>query len=140
VNRPAVIKLATTALHAGMRGDWPAATRATQAINDRHGGDGLLAAMLAWTDTFIHHRIGAFVSDKPVALAFQSVETGEIESADEVRPEIRWAGQMITARATDDKATWDALLGAVPQDPKVIGAHVGALLETIVLGLRGTQS
>lgn len=136
MNRPAVIKLATAALHAGMRGDWQAATRATQDINDRHGGDALLVAMLAWVDTFVVHRTGGSVSDKPVALAFQNAETGEIGSAADVRPEVRWAGQMIAARVADDKATWDALLATVPTDPKVVGAHVGALLEAVALGLR----
>lgn len=139
MNRAPVIKLATTALHAAMRDDWPAATTAVQAINDRHGGRGLMAAILAWCDTAILKMTGSFTASGSVAVAFQAVETGEIGGADDVPAEVRWAGRLIAARAADDEPTFNALIESVPSDPKAMGAHVARLLEMVAINIRAAS-
>ena len=135
----AVIPLASQALYAEMDGKHKTAGRSVQAISDRHGGEGLTIAILAWCDTLTHYKLGRFVADDPVAIAWQEQKTGRIETADEVPVEARWAGRVIAARAADDRPGFDALISALPHDAAAVGAHVAALLSMVALNVRAVR-
>jgi hypothetical protein len=130
------MRLASAALSCAMAEDWGRATKAMQRIGDECGQVGIRRAVLGWSDTLIA-RMG-HTPGQPVAIAFQQAETGRIDTADSeyVPDRVRWAGRVIAARAADDQATWDALMDSLPEDGRVIGQYVGAVLETVALMLR----
>jgi hypothetical protein len=130
------IRLAAAALTCAMAQDWERASKAVQRISDECGSVGVGRAILGWSDTLIS-RMG-HTPGRPVAIAFQEVESGRIDSADgDFVPErVKWAGRVLAARAADDQATWDALMDALPDDGTAIGEHVAAVLEMCALMLR----
>lgn len=133
-NEKRAIRLATDALHAALADDWARATRAVQRTSDECGAEGVARAILGWSDTLIGRMPGG--KGKPVRLAFMEAESGRIDTnADDVPPRVRWAGRVLAARAADDKATWDALMDALPDDGQVIGEYVSAVLEMVALTL-----
>lgn len=58
---------------------------------------------------------------------------------DQVRPEIVWAGRMITARAADDADQWTALYRAQAQSGR-LGTGIGALLDVVSAGIRAHRN
>lgn len=129
--------LAAAALHKAMADDWHAAGRVIERIADECGATGLARAMLGWCDTLIARdpALAGLAEGGAVMLVFKETKSGRIDTnADDVPPCARWAGRMVAARAAGDRATWDALMGAVPADEQ--GAHVSAVLEGVALSLR----
>jgi hypothetical protein len=140
MNRDRMCKLAMTALHSAIRDDWPAAAKAVQALNDL--GDGsLMAAILAWCDTCLASQGVAMDAVRPVQVRWQQDGEGPLQSADEVSPVVRWAGQLINSRAADDELLFRALVEAIPEGAE-LGKYVGTLLQCIAVTLRiaGGQS
>ncbi|MBA9003697.1 hypothetical protein [Thermomonospora cellulosilytica] len=135
-NQRRAMDLAGAALTAAREDEWKRAGRMLQRINDECGPDGMQRAMLAFCDTALTR--SEITPGGPVRIAFKALDgDGRITGADEVpRPEIVWAGRMLGARAADDRATWDALIDALPDDPREVGRHVGAVLEVVVMTIR----
>lgn len=128
-------KLARAALVEAMRtGVTQKVADVVQRIWTETGPDGAYTALMAWCDTVA---IQAGVDgSKPVHIAFQARETGEITGAEGVtRPESVWAGQMISARVARDQETFEALIYAIPEG-RAMGQHVLALLEMCALTIR----
>ena len=136
MNRDRMRSLATTALHAAVKEDWPAAQKNVQALSDLDDGS-LGAAILAWCDTCLASQGIAIDDSRPVQVKWQQDGEGPLQSADEVRPAVRWCGQLINARAAGDEATFMALIGAVPEGLE-FGRYVGTLLQCIAVTLRVT--
>lgn len=133
------VRLAAKALTHALKEDWPAATRAVQAVNDKCGSGGIATAILVWSDTLIDYNPGTTGDGRPVRLAFMNADTGHVdldENADAVPEQFRWAGRVIAARAAQDQPGWEALIDSLPDDPHVHGRHVGAVLEVVALTLR----
>ena len=133
------IQLATEALHAAMADDTERARSAIEAINAELGGAGVTLAIVAWCDTLViqYRKVTGTPDDAPVRLAWQHAETGDISATgNDVSAEARWAGQVVAARAAQDKAGFNALLGSLPRDGWAIGGYISSLLHCCALTLR----
>jgi hypothetical protein len=133
-----IVRLAAAALTYAMRDDWPAASKATQAISDEFGGEGLTGAICAWCDWLVaqHPSTAGIEAGGVAVLAWSSDEAPGVETADEVHPETRWAGQVVMARARMDQDTLGALLVAIPREPGATSKYIGALLQSVALTLK----
>ena len=68
----------------------------------------------------------------------KDAETGRVHLGTEGVPDrVRWAGQLIVARAALDKPMFDALIMSLPEDKAVVGSYVGAVLETVAVTMNG---
>lgn len=126
---------ATTALHAVVRDDWAAASTALQAASDELGGRGLGDVIVLLCDTIIgtQNRMAGrpeFFAGPGVARPmWMNTETGRLDTdATAVPPAARWAGQLVAARAAMDLPAYNALLSAIPEDPRERSEHVARLL------------
>lgn len=136
--------LAAGALHAAIREDWPAASRAMQAISTETGGAGTTAALVAWCDTLITvQRRAAGLPGEPAPgevtrPGWLDAGTGQVTlNAGDVPPAVQWAGQLVAARAALDLDGFNALLTAMPEDRKARGDYAGALLHACAATARG---
>jgi hypothetical protein len=139
VDRQRGIQLAHKALQAEIFGQHDQAASAVQAINDELGAPGVTLAIMAWCDTLVlyYRKATGTPDDAPVQPAWLNSRTRRVAAdADEVPPEVRWAGRLVAARAALDEPAWDALLAALPDDEAAIGQHVVALLSMAALTLR----
>jgi hypothetical protein len=138
-------KLAAEALHAAIREDWPAASKAMTAISAETGGEGACLALVAWCDTLIiAQRRVMGLPDEPqdgevARPAWLDGDTGHASlNADDAPPAARWAGQLVAARAALDLEAFNALLAALPADGKARGDYAGALLQACAMTARAT--
>ena len=132
------LQLAADALRSAMREDHTRAARAVQALSDELGGEGVMLAIHAWTDTLVdaYRQVTGTPDDAPVRPGWVNAQSGEIATdAGDVPVEVRWAGRFIAARAAMDLPSCHALLGALPDDGDAIGRHVAALLNIAGLTL-----
>lgn len=130
--------LASEALVAAMRGDSTAVRAAVTAVNGL-GGQAMEYAVRAWCDTLVsrYQRLTGTSSGDPIHLQFMNPDTGaRTGNADDVPPEMAWAGRMILARQAQDIDQWMALISALPEDAAEVGAHVMAVLGSVALTLR----
>jgi hypothetical protein len=134
---PRVLQLSGDALRAAMREDWDAAGDAIQAINGEHGFQGLVQAICTWCDAVaLNHPAARAIESRPGAvtqLAWSGDDIAGIETADEVDPHVRWAGQVTMARVMMDHEAFRALLLAIPGDEA--GDYIGVLLQSVALTL-----
>jgi hypothetical protein len=129
--------LAAYALRDARAGDYAAASKHVRALNAECGGEGTMFAVCGWRDTLAAHS-GISENSGPLALGWKDADTGRIHAGTEGVPDrVRWAGQLIVARAALDKPMFDALIAALPDDKAVIGSYVGAVLETVAITMNG---
>lgn len=133
-NDPRLMSLAHAAMSHAIGGRPNRAAKATQAIGDEYGGDGIVQAALLWIDRLLYDS-GREHDGKPVSLAFLDAETGTVGSADDVDPAVAWCGRLIAARFADDEATFAALVNSFHSD-ETFSRHMGALLSLIALHYR----
>ena len=120
-------KFTTIALHRAIAGDWPGAA---QYIGRLNGSAGLLVAIQLLADTYLGHVHPGHRLGDPVRVAWMSMPGQGVAAADEVRPSVRWAGQIIAARAADDWPSYEALLRAPAQGAE-LGDGIMALLDIV---------
>ena len=131
--------LAAYALRDARAGDYAAASKQVRALNAELGPAGTMIAIAGWCDTLAAHS-GISENSGPLALGWKDADTGRMHSGAEGVPDrIRWAGQLIVARAALDKPMFDALIMSLPEDKSVVGSYVGAVLETVATTLNGLQ-
>ena len=132
-----LLELAALALRDAMRDDWEGATRHVVAISYGYGGVGLMCAICAWCDTLAarHPAMAAMQAGALVQLGWGSDESEGVETAGQVSPENRWAGQVVMTRARMDHETLSALITAIPQTREGSGLYIGALLQTVAITL-----
>jgi len=129
--------LAAYALRDARAGDYAAASRHVRELNAECGSTGAMIAVCGWCDTLAAHS-GVSENSGPLALGWKDAETGRVHLGTEGVPDrVRWAGQLIVARAALDKPMFDALIAALPDDKAVIGSYVGAVLETVAITMNG---
>lgn len=126
---------AAAVLQAAIRRDRAATQTAVTALIAAFGADVLPQVMLAWVDTTLNAQ-GVTADGRPARIVFGNPATGRVSDADDVPPEIAWAGRLLGARAADDEDTYRALMAAIPDED--VGRHITALLhccaETCRLG------
>ena len=127
---------AARALNAAIRGEWDIASKIVRRMNAELGSAGAMIAVVGWCDT-LTMRLGLNEAEGALALGFVDESTGTRSMAGGVAPRIAWAGQLIIARARLDEQMFNALIGALPDDPKVVGSYVGAVLECVATTLKG---
>jgi hypothetical protein len=129
--------LAAYALRDARAGDYAAARKHVSQLNAECGGVGTMIAVRGWCDTLAAHS-GVSENSGPLALGWKDAETGRIHLGTEGVPDrVRWAGQLIVARAALDKPMFDALIASLPDDKAVVGSYVGAVLETVAVTMNG---
>ena len=133
-----VMFLAGAALQASVDQDAPATAAAINAISAEYGGEGLTEAIIAWCDTLTraHPLPPEEISPGPAG----SVTPAWPGAADDVDPQVRWAGRIVMARAREDKDTFNALIAALPDDGMARSQHVAVLLNLIATNLRPVSS
>jgi len=136
--RDQILGLAHVALQAAVNQDRAGATAALKGISDGFGGAGLALAILAWCDAVIlrYQQITGTPDGQPVRIAWQEADTGDISvTGRDVPAEVRWAGQLVAARAALDQPAYDALIAVLPGDGLAIGGYISALLDGAALTL-----
>ena len=129
--------LAAYALRDARAGDYAAASKRVSELNAECGGAGVMIAVAGWCDTLAAHT-GISENSGPLTLGWKDAETGRVHLGTEGVPDrVRWAGQLIVARAALDKPMFDALIMALPEDKTVAGSYVGAVLETVAVTMNG---
>lgn len=96
-------------------------------IESDAGGEAVLDAMIFWVDAWLGIQ-GKPPEDIAVRLAFRDLTGGPDRDADDVPPEIAWAGRFMAARAAGDDDQIVALINSVPKDALSGGSRVEALL------------
>lgn len=124
-----VKKITTVALHRAIAGDLEDAAQYMARLN---GSPGLVRAIMMLADTYIGHVWPEHRLGQPVQLAWFNVDdqAAPLETANEVRPSLRWAGRIIGARAADDEAGFMALL-ETPAEGFELGNAVMALVGIV---------
>jgi hypothetical protein len=133
-----VMFLAGAALQASVDQDAPATAAAINAISAEYGGEGLTEAIIAWCDTLTgaHLLPPEGISPGPAG----PVTPAWPGAADDVDPQVRWAGRIVRARARTDKDTFNALIAALPEDGLAGSQHLAVLLNLIATNLRPVRS
>lgn len=131
-------ELATAALHAAMREDWTGASKAMRSLSEETGSNGVMFAVLRYCDTIIGRQLAMRglpddAWDGGVRMAWLNVDHGTLGHAGQVPDSVRWAGQLVAARAAKDEAAFRALIGAMPDDDGERGKYVGELLRSCAI-------
>lgn len=134
-NHPAV-RLASRTLAACQADRWDDASALLTRIVEEHGGDGVCLALTAWCDAYADHATDGLTGDEPVhavdGMNYMNAKTGAM-GAESMPDRIRWAGEMITARAAMDRDWWLALLADTGAHPHLLSERVWAVLECVAL-------
>jgi hypothetical protein len=136
-DRDAARILAAAAFHAALAQDWPAANKAMNEAG--RASPNVIALMLV---TFCDTAIAAQREmaglppledghgEEVARPGWFNVETGQlVTDADAMPPALRWAGQLVAARAALDYDGFQALLSAMPSDGFKRGEYAATLLE-----------
>ncbi|MFD2421631.1 hypothetical protein [Amycolatopsis pigmentata] len=132
--RPEWAPLAGATLTAAILDQPDTTTCALQALVDHHGPDVIPDVLIAWIDTMLRHA-GPATGGKPVGLAFEQADSGDIASVDDVAPAVAWAGRLIVARINDDYDQAEALINSVTSDDQWT-RNVTAVLDSVAVTLR----
>lgn len=127
------VRLAAAALDAALAEKWPRAERALQRLNAECDSHGLATALIAWCDTLIDHTTGGQLEFQKTRIAAWNTDTGAVGG--EVRPTVRWAMDLIQARAAGDLDAFQAKLdelNAIP-DGFERGRYAVELLQSVAL-------
>jgi hypothetical protein len=106
---------------------------AMEMIYQTYGREGVYRVAVTWCD-YILERTPEYQPGEPVHLVWEEVATGTIRHAEEAPPMVRWAGQVLAARAADDQANAWAIFSAVPEEH--LAEHMATLLQTLAIQLR----
>jgi hypothetical protein len=136
-DRAQAASLAQRAYHAGVREDWPAAS-AAMAEAGRQGPNVIALVLTTFCDTTLSLQRemrgmppleNGVPEDGPVRPVWLNADTGKVTAdADGLPPAVRWAGQLVAARAALDFDGFQALLLAMPADGLKRGEYATALL------------
>lgn len=132
------IRLAAAALNAALDRQWPRAERALQRLNAECDSGGLADALIGWCDTLIAHVTDGDAGAQKVRMAAWNVDTGALGG--EIRPTVRWAMELIQARAAMDLDAFRAKLDELNaiDDGFERGKYVVELLQSVALTISST--
>lgn len=130
------VRLAGAVLSAAIDQKWPTVQRGLQRLNTECDANGLALALVAWCDTFAAHANGGTPEFGKVRMVEWCVDTGQVGVAP--RETVRWATELIQARAQGDEAAFTALLDRLNSigDGFERGRYVVELVESIALTMR----
>lgn len=132
-----IMFLAGAALQGAVAQDLAATAAAMNAISAEYGSEGLTEAIIAWCDTLT----AAYPLPAGDLTGTGRVdETGLARTAEDVDPQVRWAGRIVMARAREDKDTFDALIAALPDDGMAGSQYLAVLLNLIAKTLHPATS
>lgn len=125
------VRLAAAAWQYALADKYESAGRMVKRISDECGGEGLAVALRGWCDTYADHARDGAEDIRPSQVNFIRTDTGQLdrEDSERVPDDVRWAGQLIAARAELNQERWSELLAALPDDGAAIGRHVIRVLE-----------
>ncbi|GLY21669.1 hypothetical protein [Micromonospora sp. NBRC 101691] len=137
-NHSKPVRLAAAALDAALARQWPRAERALQRLNAECDSEGLATALIGWCDTLIVHTTGGDTGSQTVRMAAWNVDTGVIDG--EIRPTVRWAMELIQARAAKDLDAFQAKLDELNaiDDGFERGKYAVELLQSVALTISST--
>jgi hypothetical protein len=132
---------AKAALDAAIVNDLGKYAAAMNRLDKIEGGH--VNALIVWCDAALDatgHTMGASTF-RPAWMAVDDDTAepidGRINPAENVRPEVRWAGQLIAARANDDEPMFRALLVAADRlDHASRCVHINTAASTCALTIR----
>jgi hypothetical protein len=123
----AIIRSAIILAQARM-GNWETAAHQVNDLGTAHGGAGIQILCMGLADTVVIQQGGFTNGEDEVVAPLWVDEDGNAGDADSVtRPEIRWAGRFLAARAAGDTDACKALWESASQDQ--FTANVFAMLE-----------
>lgn len=130
---PPWAEAAAAAFTAAASEDMVSAAAILQNMVDTHGSEIVIDVMVAWINATIRHagirQVGPG-EDRAITLdGFVSSVDGSTYDTAAVPAEVRWAGRLMTARASNDSKTFAALINEAPDDPEVWGRYVLTLLN-----------
>jgi hypothetical protein len=133
------VRLAAAAYHAALAGQWQKAGRAVERISDECSGEGIMTALMAWCDWYADHATDGNAGKARPRMKFINAKTGELddERSDRIPEHVRWAGQIIAARAALDEPKFMALINAMPEDGAQVGRYVMGVLECVATTVNG---
>lgn len=127
------VRLAQAALEHVRRGNQrqgEAYVRRIVAECNQHGG--MYLAILAWCDAYTSHSWGAEVPPALPVRQFQLLDADTLEEKDDVAGNVRWAGDIVRARASlDQEAFTTAIDELAALDHMQRGVYVFTLLFTV---------
>lgn len=127
------VRLAAAALDAALARQWPRAERALQRLNAECDSGGLADALIAWCDTLIVHATGGDTGSHKVKMSAWDIDSGAVGG--EIRPTVRWAMELIQARAAKDLDAFEAKLDELNaiDDGFERGKYAVELLQSVAL-------
>jgi hypothetical protein len=140
-DRAKATDIATRAYQAAAGGDWPAANRA-MAEAGRQTPNVIALVLTRFCDTIIGLQrditgmppvADGADTDGPVRPLWFNADTGQATmdaDAEDLPAAVRWAGQLIAARAALDLDGFQALLSAMTDDARQRGEYANTLLMT----------
>jgi hypothetical protein len=128
-------------------GNWIEAGNEVGELAERFNGPGIQILLVGLADTMVHAQGGdelpsGVTPDMVIHRPLWIDEYGDtIDNATEVaRPDIRWAGQFIAARAALDEDACAALVNSCADDPETYCNNVLAVLEVTATTLNRIAS
>lgn len=128
-----VYQLALVALTGHLLGNTVLVAIIMDTASRSYGREGLYKIALTWCD-FVLYKMSGYERGDPVYLVWEDTRTGRITHAHDTPPTIRWAGQMLAARAADDEVATRSLYLVVPDDE--IAEYMTTLLQVLASQLR----
>lgn len=123
------IAMSSRALIHARDDNWAEAGTNVQELADRFGGPGIQVLLIGLADTMLIHQ-GGWANADDLVLPLWTDSDGNIADVEDVRPEFRWAGRFIAARAADDEDACAALVNSITSDDEFT-ACVCAMLEVV---------
>jgi hypothetical protein len=127
---PHAVALASLALANARLGEYDAADKVIDQLQDLFGGIGMQVLIIGLADTMLAAHGGATPSPDVLVAPVWIDCCGNIGGADDVPPAIRWAGRFVAARAADDFDAAQALIQSCADDDE-FSENLSALLHCV---------
>lgn len=133
------VRLAGAAFQAALADKMDAAANYVVRVSDECGGEGIYLALMAWIDAYADHATDGQPVRSRARMAFIRADTGQLdgEESDRLPPEIRWAGQLVAARASLKEERFNELIAEMPTNGAEIGTYVLAVLQVVAQTING---
>ncbi len=128
-------RYAQVAMAAAVREEWELAADATWAVFAKFGLQGLQGMLQVWCDLAL--TAAGIPHGSRIQASFRDLSSDTPHAAEEVPAPVRWAADMVGARAAMDMDAWAQLLFELP--PNNIRPHLMQLLEHTANMVRGVE-
>lgn len=129
------VRLAAAVLDAAVDQKWPTVQRTMQRLQAECDSAGLGLALVAWCDAFAQHATGGSTEFQKIRMVPWNVDSGAVGG--EARESVRWAMDLLAARARGDREAFVAALDRLNRhDGFERGRYVLELVESVALTIR----